>query len=250
MGIAFDLEGTVVDVEAAHHNGHLAAAADFGLTIALEEAYDKLPHFIGGPREKVCEDLWKLLSPKIQQEVTIEDILARDKFHYTSLLATMPIKLRPGFLDFYKSVCSMGLSVTIGSLTAEKEAQTLLERSGLLDLFSIEKIVLREHVTHLKPAPGVFLKTAALMRVDPEDQLVFEDSPRGIEAALAAGSKAIGMPVVIRGATVAELIDAGAARIFFDWREINATELIENLGSGRAARCNRERKAEVLFTPV
>lgn len=52
-GIAFDLKGTVVDVEAAHHNGHLAAAAEFGLTISLEEAYARLPHFIGGPDEKV-----------------------------------------------------------------------------------------------------------------------------------------------------------------------------------------------------
>lgn len=57
QGIAFDLEGTVVDVEAAHHNGHIAAAADFGLSITLDEAYQKLAHFIGGPDEKVCGDI-------------------------------------------------------------------------------------------------------------------------------------------------------------------------------------------------
>ena len=31
-GIAFDLEGTMVDVEAAHHHGHVAAANEFGFT--------------------------------------------------------------------------------------------------------------------------------------------------------------------------------------------------------------------------
>lgn len=36
-GIAFDLEGTVVDVESAHHNGHLSAAKEFGLVISLDE---------------------------------------------------------------------------------------------------------------------------------------------------------------------------------------------------------------------
>lgn len=149
-GIAFDLEGTVVDVEAAHHNGHLAAAGEFGLTI--------------------------------------------------------------------------------GSLTPERQAVTLLERSGLATTFGPHNIVLREHVANPKPAPDVFLKTASIMEIDPAEQLVFEDSPRGVKAALTAGSKIVGMPVVIRGVTVGALVDAGVHRIFFDWREINASALIKNLG--------------------
>ena len=81
----------------------------------------------------------------------------------------------------------------------------------------------------MKPAPDVFLETARRMGIDPKNQLVFEDSPNGVRAAIAAGSRAIGMPVVIRGSAVAALVDAGAARIFFDWREINASALITNL---------------------
>lgn len=142
----------------------------------------------------------------------------------------MPIKPRSGFLDFYERVRDMGLKLTIGSLTPEKQAVTLLERSGLATLFGQHNIVLREHVANPKPAPDVFLKTASTMEIDPREQLVFEDSPRGVKAALAAGSKAVGMPVVIRGVTVGALVDAGACRIFFDWREINASALIENLG--------------------
>src|SRR3989344_3781024 len=134
-GIAFDLEGTVVDVEAAHHNGHLAAANEFGLTISLEEAYVKLPHFIGGPDEKVCEDIWKLLDENTRQRVAIDEILTRDKFHYERLLAEMPIEPRPGFLVFHRIAYNLGLALTIGSLTPEKQAVTLLERSGLAMLF-------------------------------------------------------------------------------------------------------------------
>ena len=92
-------------------------------------------------------------------------------------------------------------------------------------------MVLRDDVTMLKPNPEVFLKTATIMGIDPRNQLVFEDSPRGVQAALAAGSRAIGMPVVIRGATVGALVNAGACRIFFDWREINLPALLDNLNS-------------------
>jgi hypothetical protein len=45
------LRGNAVDVEAAHHQGHIATASEFGLTMSLDEAYAKLPHFIGGPGE-------------------------------------------------------------------------------------------------------------------------------------------------------------------------------------------------------
>ena len=37
-GVAFDLEGTVVDVEEAHHRGHFAVAKDVGVDLTLETA--------------------------------------------------------------------------------------------------------------------------------------------------------------------------------------------------------------------
>ena len=228
-GIAFDLEGTVIDVEKAHHQGHLAAAAEFGLKMSLEEAYVKLPHFIGGPDEKVCEDIIELLG-HAGRGILVGDIMGRDKFHYERLLAQMPIKLRPGFLDFYHLMGIQGYMMSIGSLTPENQAMTLIKQSGLGELFGERNIVLREHVANPKPAPDVFLKTASIMGVYPAEQLVFEDSPRGVAAALAAGSKAVGMPVVLKGATVCALVDAGVSRLFYDWREINALALVKNLG--------------------
>lgn len=228
-GLGIDLEGTALDVEKAHHLGHIATAAEFGVIISLEDAYVKLPHFIGGPDEKVCADIWELMDYNDRTNVTIDQMLARDQFHYERLLEEMPIVPRPGFVEFFRKAQRMDIALAIGSLTPEKQAITLLDRSGLGELFGKKNIVLREHVGNPKPAPDVFLKTASIMEIDPKDQLVFEDSPRGVKAALAAGSKAIGMPVVLRGATVGALVDAGVSRVFFDWREINVPVLMQNL---------------------
>ncbi|MGE5582212.1 MAG: HAD-IA family hydrolase, partial [Bacillota bacterium] len=42
------------------------------------------------------------------------------------------------------------------------------------------------------PAPDIFLKAAALLKVEPSDCLVIEDSHHGVKAAKAAGMKCLG----------------------------------------------------------
>ncbi|MEK7473248.1 MAG: HAD family phosphatase [Patescibacteria group bacterium] len=228
-GIAFDLEGTSIDVEAAHHGAHLSVAAEMGLELSYEEACLKIPHFIGGPDDKIYEDLLELLPRDVRGGVTVDELLARKKMYYDQHLSKIAIQPRPGFEAFVRAARDMGIRIAIGSLTDRTQAEHLLKESKLIDLFGKSHIVLREDVKNLKPAPDVFLKTASVMGVSPSEQLVFEDSPRGVQAALAAGSKAIGMPVVLRGFAVGALVDAGASRVFFDWREINVAALIRNL---------------------
>ncbi len=226
-GIAFYLEGTVVDVEAAHHEGHIATAKEFGVHLTLDEALSKIPHFIGGPDDKVCEDILNLIVLENRNGMTAKDILVRDKFHYERLLATMEICPRPGFNKFFETMRVSGLRMAIGSLTATNQAMILLDRSGLRKLFRESNIILREHVAQVKPAPDVFLKTAAVMGISPKNQLVFEDSPRGVQAAIAAGSSFIfGMPVYNRTETVQPLFNAGARGVFLDWE---AAQLIAEL---------------------
>ena len=156
-------------------------------------------------------------------------MLTQKRIQYEHLLESEVLTPRPGFLAFFHTVTSMGIRVSIGSLTEEKYAVTLMKRSGLWDLFDKECIVLKEHVPNPKPAPDVFLKTAEKMGISPLDQLVFEDSPRGVQAAISAGSKAVGMPVVILDQTVGALVKAGVSELCFDWRNLNPYALIKNL---------------------
>lgn len=216
QGVAFDLEGTVIDVEEAHHKGHLAAAAEAGVDLTLETALEKLPHFIGGPDDVIIEEIWQLSD----QKKSVSFIAERDRFYYQKLLAELPIVPRPGFLELLEKIRKQGIKTSIGSLTAEADALLLLERSGLTKQFSREITILREDVAALKPAPDVFLATARCMQIDPRSQLVFEDSPRGVKAALAAGSAAVGMPVYDRPEVIAELEKAGATKVFLSWKDV------------------------------
>ncbi len=228
-GIAFNLEGTVVNLEQAHHGAHLKVCREVGLNFTLEEAIVAIPHFIGGPHKTIAQEIYDL-GDKTQ---SVEWVSQRDSEYYEELLKTMPIEPRPGFSTvlFRLQDSLLQIKTSIGSLTTDEKAHFILDRSGLSKSFDPKNVVLQSHVKNLKPAPDVFLETARRMGVAPNEQLVFEDSPRGVQAAIAAGSRAIGMPVYKNRVVIMQLLDAGAERVFMDWREMKALDLIQNLNA-------------------
>jgi mannitol-1-/sugar-/sorbitol-6-phosphatase len=56
-----------------------------------------------------------------------------------------------------------------------------------------EVLISADDVVNGKPNPEPYLKGAALLNMKPEECLVIEDAPAGIEAAHAAGMKAVGL---------------------------------------------------------
>ena len=225
-GIAFDLEGTLVDLEKFHHTAHLRAAEKAGLSLTLDEAIVKLPHFIGGPDSVIMEEVIALAG---NSQFSAAELLKMDKELYRKNLFNTDISIRPGALELIKQLVSLKFPIAIGSLTDNDEAQYILEKSGLASIFSKKQIVLRDDVVNLKPAPDVFLKTAERMGIRGEEQLVFEDSPNGIRAARSAGSTAIGIPVYNKNETTNALIKSGAWKVVKNWKEIKLEELLLEL---------------------
>jgi len=72
-----------------------------------------------------------------------------------------------------------------------EKMEVTLGRAGLLERFQ-GKVFSAAAVARGKPAPDLFLHAATRMGCDPSACLVVEDSPLGIEAAAAAGMRALG----------------------------------------------------------
>jgi HAD superfamily hydrolase (TIGR01509 family) len=228
-GVAFDLEGTVLDLEWAHWGGHLKAAQEVGVQLTQSEAIVRIPHFVGGPDEEIAREI----SALSQGRATPDQVLARDKAYFRDFLATTPrFEPRPGFLQVLASLKEMGVPVTLGSLTERVLAMELLAKSGLLNEFDRATIVLKEDVEHLKPSPDVYLRTASVLGIQPSEQLVFEDSVNGVKAASTAGSIPVAVPTVTDPAFVTELLQGGARRVFFQWGELDIRGLLASLGPG------------------
>jgi HAD superfamily hydrolase (TIGR01509 family) len=225
-GIAFDLEGTLIDIEWAHWQAHLEAAASFGLHLSLEEAIGTIPSFVGGPDEAIADEIARLAPTRPTQA----EVQAVDRQRFRMLLNNCSnISLRPGLLKILRWLEARNIGMAIGSLTERWLADLLLYATGLRAFIPHVRIVLREDVASLKPNPEVYLATATRLGVAASRQLVFEDSVNGVKAARAAGSQVIAMPVTTASEYHQRLKHAGAMTLFPTWENIELRELLHRL---------------------
>jgi HAD superfamily hydrolase (TIGR01509 family) len=256
-GAAFDLEGTFVNLEPFHWQAHKDVAKILGINLDLNlsdindqkntEVFMLIPGFIGSPREVIVSELLSLAeskglwtpassNPSFEREAKIKELSNIDGQIYRKLLDDLKpgdIQPREGAVAFAKELKSRGIPIAIGSLTKNSEARRILELTDLNNLFDTNNIVLKGDVTRVKPDPEVYFKTAEKMGISPTEQVVFEDSHRGIEAAVAAGSLPIGIPVINQPEITLRLLDSGARKVFLNWSLVRESILPQTKEGGK-----------------
>jgi len=99
------------------------------------------------------------------------------------------LALLPGLNDFLEQAYQKGIPMAIGSAAIPFNIDFVLDNLNIRHYF--KAIVSADDVVLSKPHPETFLKAANLLGANPEDCIVFEDVPKGAEAAFNAGMKAV-----------------------------------------------------------
>jgi len=81
--------------------------------------------------------------------------------------------------------------VPMAVASSSRNARVILERTGLAGAFAC--VVDGNDIEQSKPEPEVFLRAAAGLGVEPRACVVVEDARAGVEAALAAGMRVVGV---------------------------------------------------------
>lgn len=180
-GYIFDCDGTIADNMPLHYRAWSMAMADFG-----GEYPEELFYAWGGRPTTVIVGL---LNEKYGFALDVDETVRRKEKYYLGLIPeVVPV---PEVLGIVKSIHgTVPLSVASGGHRELVEAT--LDVLGIRDLF--QAIVCAEDYKRGKPHPEPFLLAAKLMSVPPEDCVVFEDSPIGIEAAKAANMAWVHVP--------------------------------------------------------
>lgn len=117
------------------------------------------------------------------------DKLSEDKEEQYRREFISELALLPGLGEFLERAHQAGIPMAIGSAAIPSNIDFVLDNLKIRHYF--KAIVSAHDVTHSKPDPESFTKPAALLGVEPEDCIVFEDVPKGAEAARNAGMKAV-----------------------------------------------------------
>ena len=99
---------------------------------------------------------------------------------------------KEGVEDFLREARTLGLRISLATSSKKEKPMKHLKRLGLLPLY--DAVITADDVEKIKPHPDLFLKAARTLGVANHECLVVEDSKNGLEAAKAAGMRALVVP--------------------------------------------------------
>jgi beta-phosphoglucomutase len=180
----FDLDGVIVDTAKYHYKAWKRLAEEMGF-----EFTEKDNERLKGVSRMTLEILLEIGNKKEEytEEEKIKLATKKNEWYREYITKMEKDEILPGVEGFLELLRQNGIKIAIGS--ASKNAKTILERIDLIDKF--DSILDGTKITKAKPDPQVFTKAADEMNEKYENCVVFEDSQAGIDAALAAGMKAI-----------------------------------------------------------
>lgn len=184
----FDLDGVLTDTSELHFQGWKHLAEDLGLPFTREDN-----EALRGVSRR--ESLALLLKGKAVNEEEAQQYMDRKNDYYLELVRQMtPANLLPGAREILEELTAMGLKRAI--VSSSKNTPLVLEHLQIGHL--VNGVVDGNAPARSKPFPDLFILGAALFALPPSKCLVIEDATAGVEAAHAAGMKAVGLGPIER----------------------------------------------------
>ena len=183
--VIFDLDGVIVDTAHYHFIAWKRLAKELGIHFT-EQENEQLK---GVSRMRSLEIILELGNLRLSQEEMERLATKKNKWFVDYINAMKPDEIFPGVKEMIQNIRANGIK--IGLASSSKNADTVLTLLNIKNLFDV--IVDGTMIMHTKPDPEIFLLAAKKLNLPPSECLVFEDAEAGVEAAVAAGMKCIGV---------------------------------------------------------
>jgi HAD superfamily hydrolase (TIGR01509 family) len=213
FAIIFDMDGVIVDSNPYHR-------------IALRRFCDKHGYHLSEEYLKTkifgrtnADWLGELFGDKIDEKQILD--FEEEKESLFREIIDPYIKPVTGLINFLQLLQENSIPRAIATSAPRSNVDFVLDRTGIRKFFQI--IIDGNMVENSKPHPEIYLNTIDTIAYPPEKCLVIEDSLSGIEAALKAGCKVIGLTTTH---TPEELHDAHL--VIDDFEQLSLRDL-ENL---------------------
>src|SRR4030042_3249202 len=179
--VLFDMDGVLVDTEELAFRAAQQMFKDHGIHVTRE---DFRPYIGTGENSYIGN---------VARKYGFPVDIPRDKERMYAIfgnLARGRLKALPGVTGFMAVCRERGLKLAVATSADFVKMMINLKETGL-DPENFDALVNGKTITHKKPDPEIYLKTASMVGVKPDECLVVEDAVNGIEAAKAAGMKCL-----------------------------------------------------------
>ncbi len=181
-GFIFDLNGTIIDDMGFHAiawENIVNNKLNGGLT------WEEVKAQMYGKNEELLIRIFG--EGKFTKEEMKELSIEKEKQYQAAFKPVM--KCIEGFESFVEKALANNIAMGIGSAAIMFNIDFILDGLHLRKYFT--SIVSADDVVTSKPNPETFLKVAKELGILPTDSIVFEDAPKGVEAAANAGMKCV-----------------------------------------------------------
>jgi len=180
--VLWDNDGVLVDTETLFFDITQAAFARLGLALT-KEIWGNRYLSEGRPSRQIAAELGG-------DPAQIAPVLEERNEQYRRILAG-PAVIRPRVRETLQALRGrVRLAIVTG---CDRGQLDLVHKStGLLDFFEV--IITSDDGTHAKPHPELYLSALKAMKLNPDECIAIEDSPRGCASARAAGIPCIAVP--------------------------------------------------------
>jgi HAD superfamily hydrolase (TIGR01509 family) len=211
-GVIFDWDGVVINSATLHKKSWEMLAHELELPLPTN-------HFKLGFGKKN-----EVIIPQILQWSNNKaDIIRwgkRKEELYREIGKVEGIPILNGMREFLHSLKTEKVPCVIGTSTERENLALAFSQLNIGDYF--DGAICSEDVSQGKPDPEVFLKAARIIKQNPENCVVLEDSTHGIEAAKTGGMKALGL---LTTKIESELFSSGADLVINDPTMLNISLL-------------------------
>ena len=185
QAVLFDMDGLLLETESIYTEVTQMIVGRYGKVFD----WSVKSHMIGRDAYESATYLVKALDLPFTPEHYLEERndLLDERFAFA--------QPKPGARELIAMLSELKIPIAVA--TSSKDHHFKIKTSKHTKWFELfDAIVTSDHadVTRAKPAPDIFLTAAKELGFAPENCLVFEDAPSGVEAAHAAGMKVIAVP--------------------------------------------------------
>ncbi|HZY79942.1 MAG TPA: beta-phosphoglucomutase [Cyclobacteriaceae bacterium] len=181
----FDLDGVIVDTAHYHFLAWQRLAKELGVNLT-EQENERLKGVSRMQSLQIILDLGKINLAKERKESLAD---RKNEWFVEYIEAMKPTEIFPGVVQLITAIKKKGIKVALAS--SSKNAPRVIELLGIGKLF--DAVVDGSMIVDTKPDPEIFLLTAQKLNIKPVNCVVFEDAEAGVEAAVRAGMKCVGV---------------------------------------------------------